>query len=126
MLIAMLPQILAVLMVTLWGLTVLLGLLGKRRHAVLLGALTVIVAVAPFMPRLFHYIFDSQGFITQYGGAATTEVVLSGVFLLLALAALVTTPLVARLAWGWMVPALAALPTTLLYVWLAFWFQITF
>jgi hypothetical protein len=114
--IAMLPQMVALLMLTLWGLTVLQGVLGKRQVAAWLGMATAVLAVLPFAPRVMHYLFDSEGFVTRYGGAV----------LALALAALLATPFVASRAWGWLLPALASLPPVAFYVWLVFFFRIIF
>jgi hypothetical protein len=124
--IAMLPQMVALLMLTLWGLTVLQGVLGKRQVAAWLGMATAVLAVLPFAPRVMHYLFDSEGFVTRYGGAAINEVIMGGVFLALALAALLATPFVASRAWGWLLPALASLPPVAFYVWLVFFFRIIF
>lgn len=124
--IAMLPQILALLMVTLWAMTVLLGVYGRRRWAASMGMVTAVVAVIPTTPRVLHYLFDSEGFFMRYGGAAINEVIIGGVFLALTLTALITTPFFARRAWGWLLPALASLPPVAFYMWLVFWFRIIF
>lgn len=119
-------KIVALLMVALWGMTVLLGVLGKRQVAAWLGMATVIVAAFPLAPRVAHYLFDSEGFVTRYGSAAINEVMMGGIFLSLALAALFATPFMARRAWGWLLPTLASLPPVAFYLWLAFWFRILF
>jgi len=54
------------------------------------------------------------------------EVVVGGICVALGLVALGTTPLAARRAWGWLLPALSSLPPVALYVWLTFWFRIGF
>jgi hypothetical protein len=67
-----------------------------------------------------HYLFDSEGFVTRYGGAAINEVIIGGGFLALTLAALLATPFFTRRAWGWLLPALASLPPVAFYMWLVF------
>lgn len=71
--IAMLPQILALLMVTLWAMTVLLGVYGRRRWAASMGMVTAVVAVIPTTPRVLHYLFDSEGFFMRYGALPSTK-----------------------------------------------------
>ena len=120
-------KIIAIGLVTLWGLIVLLGLLGKRWGAAVAAALTAVLAItcfAPFFPRFVSYLRDSEAFVTKYNSSAISEAVISGVFVVLGLLALIATPLAARYSWGWTLPALLILPPVMLFFWLAFWFRI--
>lgn len=120
-------KIIAIGLVTLWGLIVLLGLLGMRWGAAVAAALTAVLAItrfAPFFPRFVSYLRDSEAFVTKYGSSAIYEAVISGVFVTLGLLALIATPLAARYNWGWTLPALLILPPVMLFFWLAFWFRL--
>lgn len=120
----MLFNMLAVGLVTLWGVIVLLGLLGKRWGAAVAAALTAVFAITPFLPRFVSYVRDSEAFFRKYGGGAIDEVVIGGVCVALGLLALIATPLAARRSWGWTLPALLSLPPVMLVFWLAFWFRL--
>ena len=117
-------KIMAVGLVTLWGLMVLLGFLGKRLGAAVTAALTAVVATTPFLPRFVSYVRDSEAFVTKYGAAAVNEAMVSGVCAALGLLAVIATPLAASRSWGWTLPALLSLPLVVLVLWLAFWFRI--
>lgn len=120
-------KIIAIGLVTLWGLIVLLGLLGKRWGAAVAVALTAVSAItyfAPFLPRFVSYVRDSEAFVTKYASYAINEAVISGVCVGLGFLALIATPLAVRHTWGWTLPALLSLPPVMLILWLAFWFRL--
>jgi hypothetical protein len=121
-----LMKLFAIGLLMLWGGIVVLGLLGKRRGAAVLAGLAAVTVCVPFLPRLVHYLLDQDGFVARYGAAAINEVVVSGICVALGFLALITVPLAAKYAWGWILPAISTLPPLALFVWLAFWFRIFF
>lgn len=120
----MLFKMMAIGVLILWGVVVLLGLLGKRWGAAVTAALTAVLVVTPFLPRFVSYLRDSEAFVTKYGSAAINDVVISGVCVALGLLALIASPLAARRRWGWTLPAILSLPLVMLIFWLAFWFRL--
>ncbi|MBE0437011.1 MAG: hypothetical protein IBX56_14560 [Methylomicrobium sp.] len=110
----------------LWLSIVVLGLLDMRRGAALAAGLTGITVTLPFLPRLIFYAYDREEFVTKYGTAAVSEIGIGAVCVTLGLVALISAPLAARLAWGWLVPALSTLFPVALLVWLACCFAIRF
>ena len=122
----LLMKLFAIGLLMLWGGIVVLGLLGKRGGAAVLAGLAAVTACVPFLPRLVHYLLDQDGFVTRYGAAAINEVTVSGICVGLGFLALITVPLAAKYPWGWILPAVSTLPPITLFVWLVFWFQISF
>ncbi len=122
----MLMHILASALAILWAAIVVLGLLGKRRGAAIAAGMTAVAASVPFAPRVLAYLSDRDGFVIRYGAAAIDEVVIGAVCVTFGLLALITAPLAATYAWGWLPPALSSLPPVALFVWLVFWFRIVF
>ncbi len=121
-----LMKLFAIALLMLWGGIVVLGLFGKRCGAAVMAGLAAVTASVPFLPRLVHYLLDQDGFVARYGAAAINEVTVSGICVGLGFLALITVPLAAKYPWGWILPAVSTLPPITLFVWLVFWFRISF
>ena len=119
-----LAQISAVVLAILWLAVVVLGLLGRRGSAAVIGAIVSGAVCVPFLPRLAAYLRDVDGFLAGYGGWAVREIAISALCVTLAVCGLLTSPLALRYRVGWVLPAVSTLLPVALLVWLVFRFSI--
>lgn len=113
-------------LVILWLSTVGLGLHGTHRGLPLLTGLMGLMVTLPFLPRLIHYVYDQEAFVTKFGAAAVSEIGISAVVVTLGVLALISAPFVGKRSWGWLVPALLTLFPIAFLIWLVCCFAIRF
>jgi hypothetical protein len=119
-----LAQISAVALAMLWLALVVLGLLGRRGSAAVIGAIVSVAVCLPFLPRLAAYFRDVDGFLTAYGSWAMREIAISALCVTLAVCGMVTSALALRYPRGWVLPAVSTLMPVALLVWLVFRFSV--